>query len=293
MARNVVLGREKMIEYLKTNENVNYLRTPQGTIYGFATPEGDVYIDTDVANTEEINISSSNLKKQVENTTLVAEAIVKNNGNPMSLTSEGIPSKLYEEILTLEEVNGDITKADVFKAQVYSSNFKDWFGDWQSGDRENVSKVVDENGEPLLVYHGSPDTIETFSELYAGDTTSNNDNGEFYFSDTYAVAEDYSREGMRRRYEGRSKEDLSEYEELSQEDIDSITEDLLEWIEDNLKVIPSFLNMKTPLKDDSQQYSVLDVVKTQRQVGFVKNNIDEEYEFTDTYYEIQIGRAYV
>ena len=33
--------------------------------------------------------------------------------------------------------------------------FKAWFGDWEN-DPENASKVVDENGEPLVVYHGTP-----------------------------------------------------------------------------------------------------------------------------------------
>lgn len=33
--------------------------------------------------------------------------------------------------------------------------FKKWFGDWEN-DPENASKVVDENGEPLVVYHGTP-----------------------------------------------------------------------------------------------------------------------------------------
>jgi len=34
--------------------------------------------------------------------------------------------------------------------------FKNWFGDWET-DPANASKVVDENGEPLVVYHGTPD----------------------------------------------------------------------------------------------------------------------------------------
>ena len=33
--------------------------------------------------------------------------------------------------------------------------FKSWFGDWEN-DPKNASKVVDENGEPLVVYHGTP-----------------------------------------------------------------------------------------------------------------------------------------
>ena len=40
-------------------------------------------------------------------------------------------------------------------AQVRTKAFKDWFGDWQN-DPEHASKVVDENGEPMVVYHGTP-----------------------------------------------------------------------------------------------------------------------------------------
>lgn len=38
-------------------------------------------------------------------------------------------------------------------AQVRTKAFKDWFGEWEN-DPKNASKVVDENGEPLVVYHG-------------------------------------------------------------------------------------------------------------------------------------------
>ena len=34
-------------------------------------------------------------------------------------------------------------------------SFKAWFGDWEK-DPEHASKVLDENGEPLVVYHGTP-----------------------------------------------------------------------------------------------------------------------------------------
>jgi hypothetical protein len=39
-------------------------------------------------------------------------------------------------------------------AQVRTPEFKAWFGDWEN-DPANASKVVDENGEPLVVYHGT------------------------------------------------------------------------------------------------------------------------------------------
>jgi len=44
---------------------------------------------------------------------------------------------------------------------VRTPEFKAWFGDWQNSP-QTASKVVDENGEPLVVYHGTPSNIEDF-----------------------------------------------------------------------------------------------------------------------------------
>lgn len=38
---------------------------------------------------------------------------------------------------------------------VRTKAFKDWFGDWEN-DPKNASKVVDENGEPKIMYHNTP-----------------------------------------------------------------------------------------------------------------------------------------
>lgn len=46
-------------------------------------------------------------------------------------------------------------------AIVRTKEFKDWFGDWQN-DPKNASKVVDENGEPLVVYHNTPFKFSVF-----------------------------------------------------------------------------------------------------------------------------------
>ena len=45
--------------------------------------------------------------------------------------------------------------------QVRTKAFKNWFGDWEN-DPKNASKVVDENGEPLVVYHGSKSILNVF-----------------------------------------------------------------------------------------------------------------------------------
>ena len=48
-------------------------------------------------------------------------------------------------------------------AQVRTKAFKDWFGDWEN-DPENASKIVDENGEPMVVYHGSEEDFNVFDK---------------------------------------------------------------------------------------------------------------------------------
>ena len=45
---------------------------------------------------------------------------------------------------------------------VRTNEFKQWFGDWEH-DPENASKVVDENGEPLVVYHGTENDFNIFN----------------------------------------------------------------------------------------------------------------------------------
>lgn len=55
--------------------------------------------------------------------------------------------------------------------QVRTKAFKDWFGDWEN-DSDNASKVVDENGEPLVVYHNSK-----YKKLDIYDITKHGTNG--------------------------------------------------------------------------------------------------------------------
>ena len=60
--------------------------------------------------------------------------------------------------------NGKKTKLDAEQwANVRTDNFKKWFGDWEN-DPENASKVVDENGEPMVVYHGRSTDFNTFEK---------------------------------------------------------------------------------------------------------------------------------
>lgn len=51
-----------------------------------------------------------------------------------------------------------------------TKEFKDWFGDWEN-DPANASGVVDANGEPLVVYHGTKNIFKGFDRTEAPEAT--------------------------------------------------------------------------------------------------------------------------
>lgn len=80
---------------------------------------------------------NENLKKIIlEYLNEQQEVLLAPNGNVSNL-----PKKLYEYVRTEE--------------------FKKWFGDWENNP-STASKIVDENGEPMLVFHGTKKTFQDF-----------------------------------------------------------------------------------------------------------------------------------
>lgn len=128
------------------------------------------------------------------------------------IEDEAEPGKLTEEeqsIIDEAKSNGTYMKAPNGKptnlnekqwAQVRTKAFKDWFGDWENSP-ESASKVVDENGEPMIAYHGGPAGITQFvnpkdiDKKYAGRHSAvlnrKNQMG-IYFIDKKSVAEQYA-----------------------------------------------------------------------------------------------------
>jgi hypothetical protein len=100
----------------------------------------------------------------------------RNNGNMLDLAPNGEPSVLFKTYLDM--FNGDRKEAMLEKSKVYSDAFINWFGDWMN-DQSNASKVVDENGEPLVVYHGGAKGIEVFKHS----TEDNSTTGTGYYTD--------------------------------------------------------------------------------------------------------------
>jgi len=96
--------------------------------------------------------------------------------------------------------------------------FKEWFGDWENSP-ETASKVVDENGEPLVVYHGTTNkNINIFRPLS-------------YFTENYSYAKVY---GLGLQYS----------DEMDDEEYDEI----INRGEENVYSV--FLNIVNPLKVD-------------------------------------------
>lgn len=78
--------------------------------------------------------------------------VSENNGHAIDQAPNGEPSKLFSDLLS--HYNGNREQAIKAKVKVFTDEFKNWFGDWIN-NIEGSSKIVDENGEPLIVYHHS------------------------------------------------------------------------------------------------------------------------------------------
>jgi hypothetical protein len=105
--------------------------------------------------------------------------VSENNGHAIDQAPNGEPSKLFSDLLS--HYNGNREQAIKAKVKVFTDEFKSWFGDWIN-NVEDSSKIVDENGEPLIVYHNGYEDIKVFK----GD-----EYGDIYFGD-YMTAATYS-----------------------------------------------------------------------------------------------------
>ncbi len=142
--------------------------------------------------------------------------------------------------------------------QVRTTNFKDWFGDWQNNP-ENASKIVDENGEPKVVFHG---TTHQFYEFTRDRGNVENHFGiGYYFSDSLIdIENNYLATGadLTSRID-RLAEQLEDNEDLS-------PEEAMERAEEELKgndeiILDVYLNMRYPMdvRPDAMYYDALEV----------------------------------
>lgn len=133
--------------------------------------------------------------------------------------------------------NGEKTKLDAEQwATVRTTNFKNWFGDWEN-DPENASKVVDDNGEPMVVWHGRSAEFNTFEKkegvrFIMGLEDKVKAEG-FFFSPDKGLAEEFASNSSRHRG-GKANVvpcflNIRKPMDLTGEDYDRIYEDVTGW----------------------------------------------------------------
>ncbi|MCD8180979.1 MAG: hypothetical protein LUF26_05810, partial [Firmicutes bacterium] len=162
-----------------------YMQDKNGNIYettlNIAKAHDGRKILYSLSNTKKIDVGD------VSSTRKTQEGLAHNHlssDNSISNSEENVKYSAKEN----SENNAAQTKTDAFKA---------WFGDWES-DPEGASKVVNEDGTPKVVYHGTNSSFTVFDrEKYNSNEPSGDYVGEgFYFSNSKYTARKYGNNVM-------------------------------------------------------------------------------------------------
>ena len=145
------------------------------------------------------------------------------------------------------------------------------------GINNNVSKVVDENGEPLVVYHGNSDTnIRVFGSKKGRFNSQNS--GRYYFTKSKAVASTYTEEAYNadkfiiKGYNAPETYEDSYYDYLSYEDYKKSKD------YKSGKIYPVFLNLRNPVTDVNPQSSKQSILRINPNAdGFISYKVIDDY----------------
>lgn len=115
------------------------------------------------------------------------------NANEIYLTKE--MKEIWERLP--KDANGQVKATNLppyVRVYVRTKAFKDWFGDWENHP-EKSSKLLDENGEPIMVWHSvKPFNNQKFNifNLKKSMFRSNNLNDSLFFSDNVVMSASYA-----------------------------------------------------------------------------------------------------
>ncbi len=127
------------------------------------------------SNNKGVSLKETTITKQQKDLGVQYSMLTKSDFNADGTVKESVLAEIEAEKKTVIEqakANGTYMQAPNGKATnlneeqwvaVRTERFKAWFGDWDN-DPENSSKVVDENGEPLVVYHGTDVWFNEFAK---------------------------------------------------------------------------------------------------------------------------------
>ena len=164
--------------------------------------------------------------------------------------------------------------------QVRTKAFKDWFGDWEN-DSKNASKVVDENGEPLVVYHGTPSFGFNIFDLNVKSIKDRTEQGvkkQIYFTKDREVAEEFAISNniinaLKLQIADNNEVDLKYYAPylgLEEDTANKLLDDLYygefnnELQSYNNKVYAVFLNIKNPVNINAEGKAVYQLSENER-----------------------------
>ena len=143
----------------------------------------------DVTKTANSFDDAAKVIKGFKNPKLSGENLRQQRKNSITEEMQSIKTKAQSEGTFMLAPNGEPTNLTERQwLQVRTEAFKEWFGDWEN-DLENASKVVDENGEPRVVYH---QTSEQFTKFDLSMSRVQSDVQGFFFS---SGTEDWSAMG--------------------------------------------------------------------------------------------------
>ena len=132
---------------------------------------------------------AANIINGFKNPKLSGENLRQQLKNSITEELQSIKTKAQSDGTFMLAPNGEPTNLTERQwLQVRTEAFKEWFGDWEN-DPENASKVVDENGEPRVVYH---QTSEQFTKFDLSMSRVQSDVQGFFFS---SGTEDWSAMG--------------------------------------------------------------------------------------------------
>lgn len=143
----------------------------------------------EVAKTANSFDDAAKVIKGFKNPKLSGENLRQQRENSITEEMQSIKTKVQSDGTFMLAPNGEPTNLTERQwLQVRTEAFKEWFGDWEN-DPENASKVVDENGEPRVVYH---QTSEQFTKFDLSMSRVQSDVQGFFFS---SGTEDWSAMG--------------------------------------------------------------------------------------------------
>lgn len=116
---------------------------------------GEDNYDSDIIEDEDYNTINDDFDELLSITSDITNIYTEEEINILNNAPRNSEGKLLAS-------NGKVSNlTEKQYAQVRTKAFKNWFGDWENNPNE-ASKVIDENGEPLVAYHGGQKGINVF-----------------------------------------------------------------------------------------------------------------------------------